>query len=159
MRLVLPSSSTSCCRSSTASLASGQHRRVDHAEQIIFGALIVWFLIVEPHGHQPSCWSVGKQSCACVHFHTKSSSRSFPPSNFQQETIHGLRQIALATSVAAAGLVSVLAPATASAQAKGSSSPCCRTAPAPTPPNGVPGPTAADYLKLVNTRDGGIPAA
>ena len=31
-----------------------------HAEQIIFGALIVWFLIVEPHG-LAKLWSVGKQ--------------------------------------------------------------------------------------------------
>jgi branched-chain amino acid transport system permease protein len=31
-----------------------------HAEQIIFGALIVWFLIVEPHG-LARLWSVGKQ--------------------------------------------------------------------------------------------------
>lgn len=31
-----------------------------HAEQIIFGSLIVWFLIVEPHG-LARLWSVGKQ--------------------------------------------------------------------------------------------------
>jgi branched-chain amino acid transport system permease protein len=31
-----------------------------HAEQIIFGALIVWFLVVEPHG-LAKLWSVGKQ--------------------------------------------------------------------------------------------------
>jgi branched-chain amino acid transport system permease protein len=31
-----------------------------HAEQMIFGALIVWFLIVEPHG-LAKLWSVGKQ--------------------------------------------------------------------------------------------------
>lgn len=31
-----------------------------HAEQIIFGSLIVWFLIVEPHG-LAKLWSVGKQ--------------------------------------------------------------------------------------------------
>jgi branched-chain amino acid transport system permease protein len=31
-----------------------------HSEQIIFGALIVWFLIVEPHG-LAKLWSVGKQ--------------------------------------------------------------------------------------------------
>jgi branched-chain amino acid transport system permease protein len=31
-----------------------------HAEFIIFGALIVWFLIVEPHG-LARLWSVGKQ--------------------------------------------------------------------------------------------------
>ena len=31
-----------------------------HAEQIIFGALIVWFLIVEPHG-LAKLWSVAKQ--------------------------------------------------------------------------------------------------
>jgi branched-chain amino acid transport system permease protein len=31
-----------------------------HTEQIIFGALIVWFLIVEPHG-LARLWSVGKQ--------------------------------------------------------------------------------------------------
>jgi branched-chain amino acid transport system permease protein len=33
---------------------------VSHAELIIFGALIVWFLIVEPHG-LAKLWSVGKQ--------------------------------------------------------------------------------------------------
>jgi branched-chain amino acid transport system permease protein len=33
---------------------------VSHAEFIIFGALIVWFLIVEPHG-LARLWSVGKQ--------------------------------------------------------------------------------------------------
>ena len=33
---------------------------VTHAEQMIFGALIVWFLIVEPHG-LAKLWSVGKQ--------------------------------------------------------------------------------------------------
>jgi branched-chain amino acid transport system permease protein len=31
-----------------------------HAEQMIFGALIVWFLIVEPHG-LAKLWSMGKQ--------------------------------------------------------------------------------------------------
>jgi branched-chain amino acid transport system permease protein len=31
-----------------------------HAEQIIFGTLIVWFLVVEPHG-LAKLWSVGKQ--------------------------------------------------------------------------------------------------
>ena len=31
-----------------------------HAEQIIFGSLIVWFLIVEPHG-LAKLWSVAKQ--------------------------------------------------------------------------------------------------
>ncbi len=31
-----------------------------HAEQMIFGALIVWFLIVEPHG-LAKLWSIGKQ--------------------------------------------------------------------------------------------------
>ena len=33
---------------------------VSHAEFIIFGALIVWFLIVEPHG-LAKLWSIGKQ--------------------------------------------------------------------------------------------------
>ncbi|MDH5206298.1 MAG: branched-chain amino acid ABC transporter permease [Hylemonella sp.] len=33
---------------------------VTHAEQIIFGALIVWFLIVEPHG-LARLWSIGKE--------------------------------------------------------------------------------------------------
>jgi branched-chain amino acid transport system permease protein len=33
---------------------------VSHAELIIFGAMIVWFLIVEPHG-LAKLWSVGKQ--------------------------------------------------------------------------------------------------
>jgi branched-chain amino acid transport system permease protein len=31
-----------------------------HAELMIFGALIVWFLIVEPHG-LARLWSIGKQ--------------------------------------------------------------------------------------------------
>jgi branched-chain amino acid transport system permease protein len=33
---------------------------ISHAELIIFGAMIVWFLIVEPHG-LAKLWSVGKQ--------------------------------------------------------------------------------------------------
>jgi len=33
---------------------------VSHAEFIIFGGLIVWFLIVEPHG-LAKLWSIGKQ--------------------------------------------------------------------------------------------------
>ena len=33
---------------------------VAHAELMIFGALIVWFLIVEPHG-LAKLWAVGKQ--------------------------------------------------------------------------------------------------
>jgi branched-chain amino acid transport system permease protein len=33
---------------------------VSHAELIIFGTMIVWFLIVEPHG-LAKLWSVGKQ--------------------------------------------------------------------------------------------------
>jgi branched-chain amino acid transport system permease protein len=33
---------------------------VSHAELMIFGGLIVWFLIVEPHG-LARLWSVGKQ--------------------------------------------------------------------------------------------------
>ncbi|HEY8905867.1 MAG TPA: branched-chain amino acid ABC transporter permease, partial [Rhodoferax sp.] len=31
-----------------------------HAELMIFGSLIVWFLIVEPHG-LAKLWSIGKQ--------------------------------------------------------------------------------------------------
>ncbi|MEB2336228.1 MAG: branched-chain amino acid ABC transporter permease, partial [Burkholderiales bacterium] len=31
-----------------------------HAELIVFGALIVWFLIVEPHG-LARLWSTGKE--------------------------------------------------------------------------------------------------
>jgi len=33
---------------------------ISHTELIIFGALIVWFLIVEPHG-LAKLWSIGKQ--------------------------------------------------------------------------------------------------
>ena len=33
---------------------------ISHAELMIFGALIVWFLIVEPHG-LAKLWSTGKQ--------------------------------------------------------------------------------------------------
>jgi branched-chain amino acid transport system permease protein len=33
---------------------------IAHAELMIFGALIVWFLIVEPHG-LAKLWAVGKQ--------------------------------------------------------------------------------------------------
>jgi len=33
---------------------------VSHVEFMVFGALIVWFLIVEPHG-LAKLWSVGKQ--------------------------------------------------------------------------------------------------
>jgi len=33
---------------------------VAHSELMIFGALIVWFLIVEPHG-LAKLWAVGKQ--------------------------------------------------------------------------------------------------
>jgi branched-chain amino acid transport system permease protein len=33
---------------------------IAHAEFMIFGALIVWFLIVEPHG-LARLWSIGKQ--------------------------------------------------------------------------------------------------
>ena len=33
---------------------------VAHVELMIFGALIVWFLIVEPHG-LARLWSIGKQ--------------------------------------------------------------------------------------------------
>jgi branched-chain amino acid transport system permease protein len=33
---------------------------LSHAELMIFGALIVWFLIVEPHG-LARLWSTGKQ--------------------------------------------------------------------------------------------------
>ena len=33
---------------------------VSHAEFMIFGALIVWFLIAEPHG-LAKLWSIGKQ--------------------------------------------------------------------------------------------------
>jgi len=33
---------------------------ISHAEQIVFGTLIVWFLIVEPHG-LAKLWSTGKQ--------------------------------------------------------------------------------------------------
>jgi branched-chain amino acid transport system permease protein len=36
------------------------HGGVSHAELMIFGALIVWFLIVEPHG-LAKLWSIGKQ--------------------------------------------------------------------------------------------------
>jgi branched-chain amino acid transport system permease protein len=33
---------------------------VSHTELMIFGALIVWFLIVEPHG-LAKLWAIGKQ--------------------------------------------------------------------------------------------------
>jgi branched-chain amino acid transport system permease protein len=33
---------------------------VSHAELMVFGGLIVWFLIVEPHG-LAKLWSIGKQ--------------------------------------------------------------------------------------------------
>ena len=33
---------------------------LSHAELMIFGALIVWFLIVEPHG-LAKLWSIAKQ--------------------------------------------------------------------------------------------------
>ena len=33
---------------------------ISHAELMIFGGLIVWFLIVEPHG-LAKLWSTGKQ--------------------------------------------------------------------------------------------------
>ncbi len=33
---------------------------IAHAELMIFGGLIVWFLIVEPHG-LARLWSIGKQ--------------------------------------------------------------------------------------------------
>jgi branched-chain amino acid transport system permease protein len=33
---------------------------ISHAETDVFGALIVWFLIVEPHG-LAKLWSIGKQ--------------------------------------------------------------------------------------------------
>jgi len=33
---------------------------ISHAEYMVFGALIVWFLIVEPHG-LARLWSLGKQ--------------------------------------------------------------------------------------------------
>jgi branched-chain amino acid transport system permease protein len=33
---------------------------ISHAELMLFGALIVWFLIVEPHG-LARLWSTGKQ--------------------------------------------------------------------------------------------------
>jgi branched-chain amino acid transport system permease protein len=33
---------------------------ISHAEFMVFGALIVWFLIVEPHG-LARLWSIGKQ--------------------------------------------------------------------------------------------------
>jgi branched-chain amino acid transport system permease protein len=36
------------------------HGGVSHAELMIFGALIVWFLIVEPHG-LAKLWSTAKQ--------------------------------------------------------------------------------------------------
>ena len=33
---------------------------ISHTEFMLFGALIVWFLIVEPHG-LAKLWSIGKQ--------------------------------------------------------------------------------------------------
>ena len=40
--------------------ASLQRDGVSHAEEMIFGALIVWFLVVEPHG-LARLWSTGRQ--------------------------------------------------------------------------------------------------
>ncbi len=37
---------------------------ISHAEFIIFGALIVWFLIVEPHGIA-KLWSTASRNCVC----------------------------------------------------------------------------------------------
>ena len=33
---------------------------IEHAQVMVFGALIVWFLVVEPHG-LARLWSTGKQ--------------------------------------------------------------------------------------------------
>ena len=52
---------TSCCRRWAAwSASASTPRLVSHLEFMIFGALIVFFLIVEPHG-LARLWSIGKE--------------------------------------------------------------------------------------------------
>ena len=63
--------SSSCCRSSSNQPAGAGRPRAhrstalaSHLEFMIFGALIVFFLIVEPHG-LARLWSTARRSCGC----------------------------------------------------------------------------------------------
>jgi branched-chain amino acid transport system substrate-binding protein len=68
-----------------------------------------------------------------------------------------LRQLVLAATVAAAGVTSALVPSLASAQAKEQFFPVLPYRTGAYAPNGVPWANGyADYLKLINARDGGI---
>jgi len=52
-----------------------------HTESMVFGVLIVWFLIVEPHG-LAKLWSIGRQKCACGPSRTEFYKPSFVLTNF-----------------------------------------------------------------------------
>jgi len=68
-----------------------------------------------------------------------------------------LRQFALATAVAAAGLSSALVPSMASAQAKEQFFPLLVYRTGAYAPNGTPWANGKqDYLKMINARDGGV---
>ena len=68
-----------------------------------------------------------------------------------------LRQLVLATSVAAAGLSSALVPSVATAQAKEQFFPLLVYRTGAYAPNGTPWANGKqDYLKMINARDGGI---
>jgi branched-chain amino acid transport system permease protein len=59
---------------------------ISHAELMIFGALIVWFLIVEPHG-LAKLWSIGKQKLRLWPF-----PRTELPSFFAKQPRHDSRR-------------------------------------------------------------------
>jgi len=144
---------------------------ISHLEFIVFGALIVFFLIAEPHGWR-ACGRSARRNCGCGRSRTELPKRSgIHPSNDHRKETGNMRLATFKALAAAVSVVAALGSGAAFAQDKGKAPAKAAAAAGPMEqffpalpyrtgayaPNGVPWANGyADYLKLINARDGGI---
>ena len=115
---------------------------VSHAELMTFGGLIVWFLIVEPHG-LAKLWSIGSKAQALA---LPALSPVLPVSPvlqhfYSKETSMKLSETHVAATIVAAGAASLSTGALAQDKEQFFPLLSCR-ARAPMRPTARPGPTA-----------------
>ena len=125
---------------------------ISHLESMIFGALIVFFLIVEPHG-LARLWAIAQaRSCGCGRSRIDGGDARLAP-NQPEET--NMPKLLISGLFVALGMV-VATAGTALAQNE-QFIPSLVYRSGAYAPNGIPFANGvADYLKLVNERDGGI---
>ena len=144
---------------------------ISHIEFMLFGAMIVFFLVVEPHG-LARLWAIARRSFGCgrsrieaatIRGHTRARTRSrIPqdrrPGRGRSGAVHGEDGNECKTSVsrcaALLGAGALAAPALAQNE---QFIPNLVYRTGAYAPNGIPFANGiADYYKLVNERDGGI---